>query len=353
MPTALWWGRFDADYSRNRIVRGLLKDLGWQIVDFHPRLSSLAYWEAVLRRLPRLDLVWVPCFRQRDLAAASRWARAAGVPLVFDPLISAYDKQVFERGKIPPDGFRANRLLAWERGLFQRADIVLADTEAHRRYFVDTFAVAEENVKVVFVGAEEPLFAPAPALRKGPDEELEALFYGSFIALQGAPVIVAAARRYQGPPLRWTLIGAGPELESCRQAAAGLANVRFEPWLDYAALPERIRRADILLGVFGTTAKAGRVMPNKVFQSLACGRPVVTLKAEAYPAEVRGRDDAGLYWVAAGDADGLAATVARLAERLAAGADPGVRADELYRQALSNRVVAGQLAAVLDAVRRR
>lgn len=313
MRSVLWWGRFDADYSRNRILRKLLNELGWRIRDFHPRFSSLADWEANLRRLPRPDLIWVPCFRQRDLAAASRWAKASKVPLLFDPLISAYDKQVFEREKLAEGSAKAMKLLNQERALIRRADILLADTREHARFFVDVLGAEKQRVHVVFVGAEEALFKPGTYLEKPPGEPLEALFYGSFIPLQGATVIIEAARIYQGPPLRWTLIGTGPELAECKRAALGLANVSFEPWMEYKALPTRIHQADILLGVFGTTPKAGRVMPNKVFQALACGKPVVTRASPAYPDALATAADQGLVWVPAGDAASLAATLADLA----------------------------------------
>lgn len=348
MRTVLWWGRFDADYSRNRILRELLPELGWRVVDFHPRFSGLADWEARLRKLPRPDLVWLPCFRQRDLAAASRWARAKRVPLLFDPLISAYDKQVFERGKIPLGSARARRLLARETRLFQRADCILADTEEHARYFQETFHVAGERVHVVYVGAEEALFTPGEPQQKTPGETLEALFYGSFIPLQGAPVIIEAARRFAGPPLRWTLIGSGPELARCKAAAADLPNVSFEPWVDYAALPERIRRADILLGIFGATQKAGRVIPNKVYQALACGKPLITRQSPAYPADLATAADSGVRWVAAGDADALAVKVADLAQRPQTLAVLGRQARQTYLARFSKAALAAQLSQALS-----
>ncbi len=323
----LWWGRFDPDYSRNRILRQAYAALGWDITDFRPLLSRGADIEALLRRLPVADLVHVPCFRQRDIAAAHRYAQRRGVPLLIDPLISAYDKQVFERGKFGAHSPQGERLLQQERRLFQRADTVLADTPEHARFFAQTLGVAPQKIHVVFVGAEEALFLPA-ASPQPPNNPIEVLFYGSFIPLQGAQVIIDAARLYQGPPVVWVLLGSGPLLEACKQQAQGLVNVKFEPWLPYADLPARIRRADILLGVFGATPKAQRVIPNKVFQALACGKPLVTCAAPSYPAQV-GATQSGIMFVAAGAPQALAEAVARLA----------IQPDRLQQHAHAARVL--------------
>lgn len=344
--TVLWWGRFDPDYSRNRVLRQAYTAFGWRIVDFHPLLSPLGDVEAVLRRPPRADLVHVPCFRQRDIAAATRYARRQDVPLLIDPLISAYDKQLFERVKFSERSARAGWLRRHEQRLFQGADVVLADTPEHARFFAETLGVEVSRLHVVYVGAEESLFAPGAA--RAENAPIEVLFYGSFIPLQGPQVIVEAARVYQGPPVRWVLLGNGPLLSECRKRARGLTNVAFEGWLPYAQLPERIRRADILLGVFGATPKAQRVIPNKVFQALACGKPLVTCAAPAYPAELLSRPDSGIAWLPAGDAGALASAVAGLAaqpERLAA---LGAQAHASYERFFSVRQVQSQFRHALE-----
>lgn len=348
MKTVLWWGRFDPDYSRNRILRQCYANLGWQVVDFHPHLSTLGDLETLWRRLPAADLVHVPCFRQRDVAAAARYARRHGVPLLFDPLISAYDKQVYERRKVAAGSPQAGRILAREQRLFAAARVVLADTDEHARFFAETLQVDAGRLRVVYVGAEESLFMPqaGPAPRDS-GKPIEALFYGSFIPLQGPETIIDAARCYAGPAVHWVLLGDGPLRAACQARAAGLTNVSFEDWLPYPQLPERIHRADVLLGVFGDTPKAQRVIPNKVFQSLACGKPLVTEAAPAYPSALHERAESGIAWVPPADALALAHVVATLAEDVDNLPRRGRAARASYEQFFSKDRVCGQLRAAL------
>jgi glycosyltransferase involved in cell wall biosynthesis len=83
------------------------------------------------------------------------------------------------------------------------------------------------------------------------------------------------------------------------------------PWVDYERLPEEISRAGCALGIFGTSAKAQRVIPNKVFQALACGAPVITADTPA-ARELLTHDETALL-VPAGDPPALAEAVQRLA----------------------------------------
>ncbi len=89
------------------------------------------------------------------------------------------------------------------------------------------------------------------------------------------------------------------------------ANVEHIPWIPYEELPNAYRAAGCALGIFGTGEKAARVIPNKVFQALACARPVVTAGTRAARELLTDGTDALL--VPAGDPEALAGAVRRLA----------------------------------------
>lgn len=349
--TVLWWSRSGRDYSRDRIVRTCLAELGWSVIDFQPKVSSLGATEASLRRIPATRVVWVPCFRQRDVAAAARWAGRRRIPLIFDPLISAYDKQVFERKKFPEESRRARRLLQQETQQFATADVLIADTELHADYFSQTHGIARDKITVVPVGAEESVFQPAPQRRFSPP--LRALFYGSFIELQGPEFITRAA--VQTPGVQWTFIGSGPLLEQCQRIAADAAHITWSARVPYETLNARIADSDVVLGVFGTGRKAGRVIPNKVYQPLACGRPVVSRLSDAYPEEIRSSDadNSGIVFVPPGDPKALSDAVCELADSPQRLSRAAAAARATYERFFSYECVRSCVAAALDTALRR
>jgi glycosyltransferase involved in cell wall biosynthesis len=343
--TVLWWGRFDPDYSRNRILRQAFSNLGWRVKNFTPRISQLANLQANFSRMETPDLVWVPAFRQRDVSAAVKWATSRNIPLIFDPLISAYDKQVFEREKFDENSPQARKLLTWETRLLNAANLVIADTEGHADFFKDTFRIPREKISVIAVGAEERVFNPGPAETPPAADRFEVLFYGSFIRLQAPEVIIKAAQLCPAP-VTWGLIGNGPERRLCEDLARGYNNIVFEPALPFTDLPARIRKADVLLGIFGTGDKAARVIPNKVYQSLACGKPVVTRRSNAYPTS----GTEGLMQITAGDPAALAEQITTLYENKEKLPTLGISALDYYQENFSEKMIEKQLQNVLEII---
>lgn len=314
----LVWARgatLENAYSRDRVVYRLLQQSGIHLSTFSPAISAVGDLEALLKRPPRVDAVWVPCFRQRDMAAAARFAKRRAISLIFDPLISAYDKQVNERAKFPAQSARAKKLLVQEQAQFALADILIADTQGHADYFHEVLGVARDKIIVLPVGADESVFKLQPLRPLGDGRPVRVLFYGSFIGLHGVPTIVDAIRKYEGPAVEFHFIGTGPMRAEAEQALASMktrssvASIRFENWLDINELASRIADSDVVLGVFGTTGKALRVIPNKVYQALAVGRPVITGDTQAYDSNLKNDAAQAIAFCRPGDAQALSAAL--------------------------------------------
>jgi glycosyltransferase involved in cell wall biosynthesis len=105
---------------------------------------------------------------------------------------------------------------------------------------------------------------------------LRVVFYGLYTPLQGCPVLGAALALLADAPVEVTMIGTGQDEVSTKAAAAANTGVRWLTWVPADELPALVASHDVCLGIFGTSAKALRVVPNKVFQGAAAGAAIVT-----------------------------------------------------------------------------
>lgn len=348
--TVLWWGRFGAGYSRNRVYRALFKELGWEVVDFNTHCCMLGDWEARLRGVKTPDLVWLPCFRQRDTMAAVRWAKSRGVPVIFDPLISAWDKKVLEQQKWSAEEFRAKRLLKHETRLFNSVDMLLADTSCHADFFHNRMHVPRERLRVLFTGTDETVFKvgddfenPRP---RDPDAPLRVLYHGAYIPLHGTEVIVEAARMTQHLPIHWDFLGWGKYKASTEEKAKGITNITFLEKVPYTEVPSMIQSADVVLGVFGTTDKAARVIGNKVYEAMACGRPVINEYCTGYPDAAK--ETPAIRFIPAGDPAALVEAVQTFWDAREKLPELNREARRFFEENLSMAVIKEQLRAILE-----
>jgi glycosyltransferase involved in cell wall biosynthesis len=278
------------------------------------------------------DAVIVGYPGQLDLPAARHVAGER--PLIFNPLVSLADTLVSDRGRFRA-GSAADRVLRRiDRAAFDAADVVVADTQAQARFFA---TLTRTPLEVCFVGAEERLFQPT--WRQPPS--FSVLFVGKLIPLHGVEVVLDAARR--APEIPFRIVGSG-QLDALLAGAP--PNVEHVPWLPYEQLPRALSDAGCALGLFGTSDKAHRVIPNKAFQALAVGTPLVTGDTPAARELVA--DAASAVLVPTGDGRALAEAVRglaadpELARRVAAG---GRRA---YEREASESVLAARWRDVVE-----
>jgi glycosyltransferase involved in cell wall biosynthesis len=261
-----------------------------------------------------------------DLAAARR--AADGRPVVFNPLVSLYDTFVADRGRFRATSAAGRVLRAIDRRALRGADLVVADTDANAAFLSELAQLAPNRTATCFVGAEERVFTPG----WDPAEPFEALFVGKLIPLHGLETVLAAARL--APDVRFKIIGSG-QLEPLLQDRP--PNVGHVPWVEYEKLPQELHRAGCALGIFGRSAKTRRVIPNKVFQALACGAPVVT--ADTPAARELLSDGESALLVPPGKPEALAAAVRRLAADSALARVIAGRGHDAYRTRASENVL--------------
>jgi glycosyltransferase involved in cell wall biosynthesis len=331
----LHWGTFDLGKPRTRILRAGIIASGALLHDCHSpiwagledktqdmgrlfRLGMLVRWVASypvliwrFLRAPRPDIVLTSFPGVLDTIVLAPFARLRGVPIAWDLFISAYDTLVYDRCLVRPGTLRAH-LLRWvEAWAIRCADLVFLDTEAHARRVESLFGLPPQFCGAVRVGVEVEHFRSStsrPARQSA--DSLEVLFYGQFIPLHGIETIVAAARLMRQDPVNWTLIGRGQDAPRIRSMLdeLPLAKLRWIDWIEYTELGNWIANADLCLGVFGTSGKADSVIPNKVFQVIAAGRPLVTRDSPAIR-ELLQHAPPCVYLIPAADPEALASVV--------------------------------------------
>lgn len=136
------------------------------------------------------------------------------------------------------------------------------------------------------------------------------LFYGQFIPLHGVDTIIKAAQLLENECVQWVIIGKGQEESRIRRLIDlhPLENLIWIPWVPYHELVNCILRADVCLGIFGDSEKASRVIPNKVFQIIAMGKPLITRDSAAIR-ELLSPRMPGIYLIPPANSEALVAAI--------------------------------------------
>lgn len=304
----VFWGTYDTGKPRTRILIRGLKENSVDLIECHSHIWGgvedksqlkgilaklkfvltwvLSYPGLIIQYLllPKHDTVIVGYLGQLDVLVIWPFAKMRGAKIVWDAFLSLYDTVVNDRKLTTAKSINGRLLYWWEWLSCRAADLVVLDTNAHRELFVHLFNLDETQTASVWVGVEPERFPTVNNKEiKNREEVLKVLFYGQFIPLHGIPFIIKAARRLKNERVKFTLIGVGQEWEHVQQMMKEepLENIEFIDWVDYRELHQLIAQADVCLGIFGDSDKASRVIPNKVYQIVQSGKPLITRDSPA------------------------------------------------------------------------
>lgn len=354
-----FWGSFDRSYARHQILARGLQENGVEIFYCHEAVwqrsadktkdyggifgkfvlafqLSWAYFKLIFRYffVPRHDVMLVGFLGHFDMIVARLLTLLFRRKLVFDAFISLYDTSVQDRALIPEKSITARFLKGIDRLSCWLADLVLLDTAEHVDYFVTELACRRSAFLALPVGANDAVYSPSKvggSERPG-DSSLNVLLYCKFAPLHGVETVLGAARilEQKGVGLSFQLIGEGQtrgEMEALAREWS-LRSVQFQESVDEATLVKEMEAADLLLGIFGATEKAKRVVPNKIYQGMAMGKAMITGRSSAVEAVLTHKET--VFFCEMADPESLADALEVLAADPELRAQIGAKSRQLY-----------------------
>lgn len=322
-----------------------------RVFSFFSFMAS-SFWAGL--KVRQVDLVWgttPPIFQGVTAWALARLKR---VPFLFEvrDLWPAFAIDV---------GVLRNplliRLSLWlERFLYRHADQLLVNSPGFVEHVSQRGA---REVLVVPNGVDPLMFDP---YQSGFGYRQEHGLAGRYIAMYAGAhgmsndlgVLLEAARLLQDrPDIAIVLVGDGKEKPALQAQAAqmGLSNVYFLPPVPKAAMTQALAAADTCIAILKPVRMYATVYPNKVFDYMAAGRPVI-LAIDGVIRRVVEEAQAGVF-VPPGNPAALADAIRRLGDDRQTGVQMGLRGRQYVEAHFDRAELAAKLAEIFEALAKK
>ena len=276
-------------------------------------------------------------------------ARLRRIPFVLE-VRDLWPESVISAGRLAGGGLTYRFFAALERLLVTRAERIVCVTDGWEDHFA-RLGVPADRLVVVPNGTDPDDFK-VPQTRDQLREEqgiegFTAVFAGAHGPKDGIDLVVDAAR--QLPEIRFVLVGSGvgKAAAQARVRTEGISNVQFRDPVPKDQLPRLLRACDVgLHAVSPLTVFEKGMSPNKLFDYMAAGLPVVSNAAVALDRVVRDHE-CGRIGTSLELASCLRAVSEASPEQRAAWSEQSVRT---VAGRFSRAAAAAELAATLDAV---
>jgi glycosyltransferase involved in cell wall biosynthesis len=302
---------------RPPVYEALHRSFGHRVLNFFSFMVSSFFYGL---KVKNVDLVWgtsPPIFQ-----GVTAWmlARLKRVPFLFEirDLWPAFAIAI---------GVLKSKILInasqWlERFLYQNADQVVVNSPGFVNHVTSRGA---KSVETIPNGSDTRMFRPES---DGSGYRLKHQLVGKFVALYAGAhgmsndldvLISAADKLREVEDLAIVLVGDGKEKPNLQQRSSeiGLENVIFLPPVPKVQMAEALAAADVCIAILKPVELYRTVYPNKVFDYMAAGRPVI-LAIDGVIREVVESAQAGRV-VPPGNVESLAAAIRYYVDNPAAG----------------------------------
>jgi glycosyltransferase involved in cell wall biosynthesis len=312
-----FFGAYDKDRNVNRVIlNGLKKIKDIEIIEINlsaPNLArdflfnqrhlfTLKYFKSFLtrnlflikeylnKRNVKIDCIYIGYPGQESIFSAyflrficQKFSHKK-IPIILNPYTCLTDSIITDYRKLSRYSFLARFYYIIEYLSFHFADILIANSYMEKNRYSSLFHINPDKIFRIFLGADEELFFPQEF--EGKKNKFVIGFNGNYIPLHGIDIIIKSAKiieLYSKNIIFEIVGGTKQEIYEKKEMVKNLhiSNVRFIPHIPINQIPQTIAKSDIQLGIFGSTPKAKRIIPNKVFTALAMKKPIITSNTKA------------------------------------------------------------------------
>lgn len=265
---------------------------------------------------PRHDVLFASSPPMPGVLSAAAAAKVRGTPYVLD-IRDLWPAAAEALGEVSHPA-ALSLLRRAERWLYRNASRVTATTAPFCRH-VDEVAGRAVSVHIPNGALDQLLDRPSrPPSPNGP---FVVGYAGNLGIAQGLGIVLDAAERLRGEPIRFRLVGDGPRAAALRHESdrRGLTAVEFRPAVPVERVGDVLDQCHALLVPLRAHPVLADFIPSKLYDGMAAGRPVI-VAAAGEAARLVGETGCGLV-TEPEDGESLAAAVRTLAgDRERAGA---------------------------------
>jgi len=225
---------------------------------------------------------FIHCHDFDTLAIGARLKRKLRIPLIYD----AHEIYGYMRAiAVPP--WMVSMLLWLEKRLVRKVDRIINVGEAQKRYFT---SITDKSVTVIMN------CKPLQGLEYQPpnNENFTLLYVGGLHPGRATSMLVRAVRDLPGVRCLIGGIGEPSYVQALKEECSKTPNVIFLGRVPFEEVIPMTMKADVVFCMFDTGDPNNQIgMPNKLFEAMACGRPVICTKG-TYSGEMTEQEEVGL-----------------------------------------------------------